>query len=188
MSPGELRKYEYLTGEDLGYRPSVLEQTKFDYSSLDKVFDKGFDDKDDQKEGILNRLKNFEKNQNVNNNNNNESEPSSARSKSSKKALVNEDEGEDENVNKKTECDIYQSSIEDMKGFELAGEIESKGKNSQIYVENNLNKTKNNFSDISDKYQIIFKYIANEEKYNIDYEILSISVEGVNFFDRHGNL
>ena len=75
-----------------------------------------------------------------------------------------------------------------MKGFELAGEIESKDKKSQIYVENNLNKTKNNFSDISDKYQIIFKYIANEEKYNIDYEILSISVEGVNFFDRHGNL
>ena len=61
MSPGELRKYEYLSGEDLGYRPSVLEQTKFDYSSLDKVFDKRLDDKDDQKEGILNRLKNIEK-------------------------------------------------------------------------------------------------------------------------------
>ena len=25
---GELRKYEYLTGEDLGYQPSVLEQKK----------------------------------------------------------------------------------------------------------------------------------------------------------------
>ena len=61
MSPGELRKYEYLSGEDLEYRPSVLEQTKFDYSSLDKVFDKRLDDKDDQKEGILNRLKNIEK-------------------------------------------------------------------------------------------------------------------------------
>ena len=28
-SSGELSKYEYLTGEDLGYRPSVLEQKKF---------------------------------------------------------------------------------------------------------------------------------------------------------------
>ena len=28
LSSGELRKYEYLTGEDLGYKPSVLEQKK----------------------------------------------------------------------------------------------------------------------------------------------------------------
>ena len=27
---GNLRKYEYLTGEDLGYKPSVFEQDKFD--------------------------------------------------------------------------------------------------------------------------------------------------------------
>ena len=32
-----LEKYEYLTGEDLGHRPSVLEKTKFEYSSLDAV-------------------------------------------------------------------------------------------------------------------------------------------------------
>ena len=35
---GELRKYEYLTGEDLGYRPSVLEKIKFDYSVFGKSF------------------------------------------------------------------------------------------------------------------------------------------------------
>ena len=29
---GDLRKYEYLTGEDLEYKPGVFEQTKFDYS------------------------------------------------------------------------------------------------------------------------------------------------------------
>ena len=29
-----LEKYEYLTGEDLGHRPSVLEKTKFEYSPL----------------------------------------------------------------------------------------------------------------------------------------------------------
>ena len=62
LSFGELRKYEYLTGEDLGYKPSVLERTKFDYSPLGEVFNKGLDDKDDQKEGLLKRLKNIEKN------------------------------------------------------------------------------------------------------------------------------
>ena len=29
-----LEKYEYLTGEDLGHRPSLLEKTKFEYSPL----------------------------------------------------------------------------------------------------------------------------------------------------------
>ena len=29
-----LEKYKYLTGEYLGHRPSVLEKTKFEYSSL----------------------------------------------------------------------------------------------------------------------------------------------------------
>ena len=88
LSSGELRKYEYLTGEDLGYRPSVLEQTKFDYSLLGKVFNKRLDDKDDKKEGLFERLENIEENQKVNNSDknkktNDESEPSSARSESS---------------------------------------------------------------------------------------------------------
>ena len=39
-SSGNLRKYEYLTGEDLGYKPSVVEPAKFDYSPLGKIFDK----------------------------------------------------------------------------------------------------------------------------------------------------
>ena len=32
ISASLLEKYEYLTGEDLGHRPSVLEKTKFEYS------------------------------------------------------------------------------------------------------------------------------------------------------------
>ena len=32
-----LEKYKYLTGEDLGHKPSVLEKTKFEYSSLGAV-------------------------------------------------------------------------------------------------------------------------------------------------------
>ena len=84
-----------MTGEDLGYRPGVLEQTKFDYSPLGKVLNKGLDDKDDKK-GLLKRLKNTEKNPAVNNNDknkktNDEGEPSSVKSKSSKKTSVRDD-------------------------------------------------------------------------------------------------
>ena len=51
--------YEYLTGEDLGLKPSTIEQTKFEYFPLGKIFNKGFDE-DDKKEGLFRRLKNFE--------------------------------------------------------------------------------------------------------------------------------
>ena len=33
----ELDKYEYLTGEDLGYKPGVVEKVKFEYSPLGEV-------------------------------------------------------------------------------------------------------------------------------------------------------
>ena len=36
-SKGLLEKYEYLTGEDLGHKTSVLEKTKFEYSPLGAV-------------------------------------------------------------------------------------------------------------------------------------------------------
>ena len=41
----ELDTYEYLIGEDLGYKPGVVEQAKFEYSPLGKVFNKGLDKK-----------------------------------------------------------------------------------------------------------------------------------------------
>ena len=56
-------KHEYLTGEDLGHRPSSIEPAEFEYSPLGKVFNKGLD-KDDQKEGLFKRLKNIENAQN----------------------------------------------------------------------------------------------------------------------------
>ena len=59
MSSNNLEKYEYLTGKDLGLKPNTLEQVKFEYSPLGKIFNKGLN-KDDQKEGLLNRLKNIE--------------------------------------------------------------------------------------------------------------------------------
>ena len=51
-------KYEYLTGEDLGLKPSTVEQAKFEYSPLGKSFNKGLD-KDDKKERLLKKLENI---------------------------------------------------------------------------------------------------------------------------------
>ena len=48
----ELGKYEYMTGEDLGQKPSVDEQAKFDYSPLGKVFNKGLTEEDKKKDFI----------------------------------------------------------------------------------------------------------------------------------------
>ena len=39
-----MKKYEYLTGEYLGHRPSVLEKTKFEYSPLGMSLSKSFKD------------------------------------------------------------------------------------------------------------------------------------------------
>ena len=55
LSPNNLEKYEYLTGEDLGLKPSTIKQAKFEYSPLGKIFNKGLDE-DDKKEGLLKRL------------------------------------------------------------------------------------------------------------------------------------
>ena len=46
-----------MTGEDLGYKLSITEQAKLDYSPLGKVFNKGLDE-EDKKEGLLKGVKN----------------------------------------------------------------------------------------------------------------------------------
>ena len=48
LSSGKLDKYEYLTGEDLGYRPDPLEKAKFEYSPLGQMFNKGLDKNEKQ--------------------------------------------------------------------------------------------------------------------------------------------
>ena len=58
MSSHNLDKYEYLTGEDLGLKPSTVEQAKFEYSPLSKVFNIGLNE-DDKKEGLFKRLENI---------------------------------------------------------------------------------------------------------------------------------
>ena len=59
LSANNLDKYEYLTGEDLGLKPNTVEQAKFEFSPLGKIFNKGLG-KDDKKEGLLKRPKNIE--------------------------------------------------------------------------------------------------------------------------------
>ena len=59
LSSKELNKYEYLSGEDLGYKLGVVEQAKFEYSPLGKVFNKGLK-KEDKKEQLLKRLNSIE--------------------------------------------------------------------------------------------------------------------------------
>ena len=59
LSSGELEKYKYLTGEDLGYKPDVVQKAKFEYSPLSQVFNKGLDVSEKNK-GLLKRLKNIE--------------------------------------------------------------------------------------------------------------------------------
>ena len=59
FSSNNLDKYQYLTGEDLDYKPSVIEQARLEYSSLGKVFNKGLKE-EDEKGGFLKRRKNIE--------------------------------------------------------------------------------------------------------------------------------
>ena len=55
FSSDNLDKYKYLTGEDLGVKPSTVEQAKFEYFPLGKLFNKGLDKSETEK-----RLKNIE--------------------------------------------------------------------------------------------------------------------------------
>ena len=50
LSSNNLDKYEYLTGEDLGLKPSTVEQAKFEYSPMGKIFNKGLGDSDEKKD------------------------------------------------------------------------------------------------------------------------------------------
>ena len=103
-------------------------------------------------------------------------------------SISSKSKDEDEDQNEKAAPELSQDGIDGMKGLKLPGEIKSKGEKSQMYLENNFNKIKNNFPNIYDRYQRFFKYIANEEKNNIDCEILSSKVDDINFYDRYGAL
>ena len=58
LSSNNLDKYEYLTGEDLDFKSNTIQQAKFEYSPLGKIFNNCLG-KRDQKEGLLKRLNNI---------------------------------------------------------------------------------------------------------------------------------
>ena len=58
LSSNDLDKYEYLTGEDLGLKPSIFDQAKFEYSPLGKIFNKGLSE-EDKKEELFKMLENI---------------------------------------------------------------------------------------------------------------------------------
>ena len=60
LSSNNLPKYEHLAGESLGYKPSALEQARFDYSPLSKFLKEGLKE-EEKKEGPLQMLKNIER-------------------------------------------------------------------------------------------------------------------------------
>ena len=62
-SSDDLPKYEYLTKKDLGYKPDAVENVKFEYPPIDKVFTDGLAKEDNSKKvGLFKRLKNIEDN------------------------------------------------------------------------------------------------------------------------------
>ena len=62
-SSGDLPKYEYLTKQDLGYKPHAVEKVKFEYSPIVKVFADGLAKEDKSKKvGLFKRLKDIEDN------------------------------------------------------------------------------------------------------------------------------
>ena len=56
LSSNNLGKYKYLTGEDLGLKPNTIEQAKFEYSPLIKMFNKRLSENDKEEE-LFKRLK-----------------------------------------------------------------------------------------------------------------------------------
>ena len=58
LSSENLDKYELLTGEDLDIKPSIVEQAKFEYSPLGKIFNKRLSE-EDKKERLFKRLENI---------------------------------------------------------------------------------------------------------------------------------
>ena len=50
LSSNNLDKYVYLIGEDIGLKPSTVEQARVEYSPLGKIFNKGLDKNEKKKD------------------------------------------------------------------------------------------------------------------------------------------
>ena len=179
LSSGELRKY-------LGYRSSVLEQTKFDYSPLGKVFNKGLHDKDDKKEGLLKRLKNIEEIKKSiimtkTKKTNNKSESSSVKSELSKKTSVRDDE---------LEKSVYSPNKANMEGIDILG---SEDESQTSYLKDDFEVLFLGYPDIFDSdLKNLFKILHLKKKRisitNYFQEKLQHRLKKLIFLQKHGNL
>ena len=52
ISSKDLGKYEYLSGQDLGYKLDVIQRAKFEYSPLGEAFSKVFE-RDDKNKKVI---------------------------------------------------------------------------------------------------------------------------------------
>ena len=140
-SNGDLDKYEFLTKQDLKYKPDALDLAKFTYSPLGKVFNDGLNKKGNTKKaGIFQRLKNIEDNLNSN------------------------DDGD--NGNRKV--GIFQI-IKDIKGIKISNDDEAI-REIREHIQNLRNKgvRVNNFDEISKE---IRDHIQNLKDEGIDVNI-----------------
>ena len=159
LSSNNLDKYGYLTGEDLGLKPSTVEQAKFDSSPLGKIFNKGLY-KDDQKEGLSKRLKNIENAQKNLFNSNDKNKPDSARSKLSLPSIFDsissksKDEDEDEKKHQNNNMDSNPLNV-----FEYLKSLIQE-------AEDLVHEIKDADDDIG-KYKLIF-IGSNREKFNFN--------------------
>ena len=137
-----LDKHEYLAGEDLGLKASTIEQARFEYSPLGKIFNKGLSE-DDKKEGLFKRLKNIEGK--IKSENKKESEPikNEEQSKIVKDESTNADKKSKEIVLLKDKLDII------FKNFDQT--FNSTGKNFLKKLAKDEEKIDYNVFEIDDK-------------------------------------
>ena len=152
-----LEKYEYLTGEDLGLKPSTIEQAKFEYSPLGKIFKKGLDI-DDQKEGLFKRLKNIEDEQkNLIRGNDNESIYYTPRSQM--------DSEHDKDEDRKTQ----QNNVIDTKQLNVFDYLKSLSEEAEDFLE----EMKDAVKDI-DIYKLVF-IGSNKEKFDFNHSEMPLN-------------
>ena len=136
----------------MGFKPSTAEQTKFEYSPLGKIFNKGLD-KDDQKEGLFKRLKNVE---------------------NAQKNLIssNDDDNDDDDDDDDDDGDnsIYYTPKSQ---FDEKDEMDPKPLNVFDYLKSLSQKAKDLVDEIEDANNDIDKYKlayigSNQEKFNFN--------------------
>ena len=172
LATGDLDKYEYLTGEETNYRSNPVEQKRFEYSPLEKVFNKSLIAKDDGDDGILKRLDKIGKtNQELLDKFNfNDRLAIKGDKDDTKPAIKGNNGGNNYNLPKYVQKfkqylinnKIMSASAESVKYFENIVEIRKLLKNKPIYYYNNKYDLGTRSLKNYNIFNIVKKYITNE--------------------------